>query len=134
MRDSLRIQSKCGKMRTRITPNTDTFYAVVCSIISNKNNSGFDQLLVTVYKTNEASDSTLQFQSPFFPQTYVFNNKAKYPFRIPFIFLESINSVLRTSRIRDVNKYIQKEKSALKPFANHKQNFSGFGNVYQKIF
>ena len=26
---SLRIQSKCGKIRTRITPNTDTFYAVV---------------------------------------------------------------------------------------------------------
>ena len=26
---SLRTQSKCGKMRTRITPNTHTFYAVV---------------------------------------------------------------------------------------------------------
>ena len=26
---SLRIQSKCGKMRTRITPNTDTFHAVI---------------------------------------------------------------------------------------------------------
>ena len=25
---SLCIQSKCGKMRTRITPNTDTFHAV----------------------------------------------------------------------------------------------------------
>ena len=25
---SLRIQSDCGKMPTRITPNTDTFYAV----------------------------------------------------------------------------------------------------------
>ena len=25
---SLRIQSDCGKIRTRITPNTDTFYAV----------------------------------------------------------------------------------------------------------
>ena len=25
---SLRIQSKCGKMQTRITPNTDTFYAM----------------------------------------------------------------------------------------------------------
>ena len=24
----LRIQSKCGKMRTRVTPNTDTYYAV----------------------------------------------------------------------------------------------------------
>ena len=27
-RVSLRIQSDCGKMRTRRTPNTDTFYAV----------------------------------------------------------------------------------------------------------
>ena len=26
---SLRIQPECGKMRTRITPNTDTFYAVM---------------------------------------------------------------------------------------------------------
>ena len=26
---SLRIQSECGNMRTRITPNTDTFYAVI---------------------------------------------------------------------------------------------------------
>ena len=25
---SLRIQSECGKMRARITPNTDTFHAV----------------------------------------------------------------------------------------------------------
>ena len=25
---SLRIQSECGKMRTRVTPNTDTFHAV----------------------------------------------------------------------------------------------------------
>ena len=27
-RVSLRIQSECGKIRTRITPNTDTFHAV----------------------------------------------------------------------------------------------------------
>ena len=26
--ESLRIQSECYKLRTRITPNTDTFYAV----------------------------------------------------------------------------------------------------------
>ena len=26
---SLRIESKCGKIRTRKTPNTDTFHAVV---------------------------------------------------------------------------------------------------------
>ena len=29
---SLCSQSECGKMRTRITPNTDTFYAVRCAI------------------------------------------------------------------------------------------------------
>ena len=29
---SLRIQSDCGKIRTRITPNTDTFYAVQFSL------------------------------------------------------------------------------------------------------
>ena len=28
---TLRIQSKCGKIRTRITPNTDTFHAVFAS-------------------------------------------------------------------------------------------------------
>ena len=30
---SLLIQSECGKMRTRITPNTNTFYAVLCLIV-----------------------------------------------------------------------------------------------------
>ena len=30
---SLRIQSECGKMRTRITPNTETFYAILVSNI-----------------------------------------------------------------------------------------------------
>ena len=29
---SLRIKSKCGKMLTRITPNTDTFHAVITMI------------------------------------------------------------------------------------------------------
>ena len=28
-RVSLRLQSECGKMLTRITPNTDTFHAVI---------------------------------------------------------------------------------------------------------
>ena len=32
---SLRIQSECGKMRSRLTPNTDTFYAVPENRISN---------------------------------------------------------------------------------------------------
>ena len=32
---SLRIQSECGKMRTRLTPNTEFFYAVPENRISN---------------------------------------------------------------------------------------------------
>ena len=36
---SVRIQSECGKMRTRQTPNTDTIYAVMASIKRN----GFNQ-------------------------------------------------------------------------------------------
>ena len=45
---SLRIQSKCEKMRTRITPNTDTFYTVK----SPKNQANFMQarLLKTTQK------------------------------------------------------------------------------------
>ena len=31
---SLRIQSECGKMRTRINSNTDTFYAMLSSTLS----------------------------------------------------------------------------------------------------
>ena len=31
---SLRIKSKCGGIRTRITPNTDTFQAVKCTKIT----------------------------------------------------------------------------------------------------
>ena len=30
---SLHIQTKCGKLRTRITPNTDTFYVAIVSRI-----------------------------------------------------------------------------------------------------
>ena len=33
---SLRIQSECGKIRTRITPNTDTFHAVLLFLVPNK--------------------------------------------------------------------------------------------------
>ena len=31
-----RIQSECGKIRTRITPNTDTFHAVIINIRQSK--------------------------------------------------------------------------------------------------
>ena len=36
---SLRIQSECGKMQTRITPNTDTFHTVVFFISQCEYNS-----------------------------------------------------------------------------------------------
>ena len=34
---SLHIQSECGKMRTRITPNMDTFYAMLSNYYTRKN-------------------------------------------------------------------------------------------------
>ena len=34
---SVRIQSECEKMRTRITPNKDTFYAVYYCLVNSKN-------------------------------------------------------------------------------------------------
>ena len=44
---SLRIKSKCGKIRTRITPNTDSFHAVVyINVIMSKR----DCLPVKLYK------------------------------------------------------------------------------------
>ena len=33
---SLSVQSECGKIRTRITPNADTFYAVIAKQIEAK--------------------------------------------------------------------------------------------------
>ena len=36
---SLRIQSECGKMWTRINPNTDTFYAVSSTRFRDKTSS-----------------------------------------------------------------------------------------------
>ena len=33
---SLQIQSECGKIRTRITPNTDTFYAACYYLTANR--------------------------------------------------------------------------------------------------
>ena len=41
---SLRIQSECGKLSTRITPNTDTFYAVSLTTFSYRRSSLMDDL------------------------------------------------------------------------------------------
>ena len=37
---SLLIQSECGKKRTRITPNTDTFYAMLKALTNQISKSG----------------------------------------------------------------------------------------------
>ena len=44
---SLRIQSECGKIRTRIIPNMDTFYAVYCV--------GFLNELQSLFQTSRAT-------------------------------------------------------------------------------
>ena len=41
---NLHIQSKCGKIRTRKTPNTDTFYAVVVHMFSYARNLNLNYL------------------------------------------------------------------------------------------
>ena len=41
---SLRIQSECGKMQTRITPNTDTFYAVLSAWCTLKGDVNLNKL------------------------------------------------------------------------------------------
>ena len=48
---SLRVQSECGKMRTRITSNTDTFHSMCCSVMrvnyyySTQSNRGISNFL-----------------------------------------------------------------------------------------
>ena len=39
---SLRIQSECGKIPTRITPNTDTSYAVLAFLLFSERSSIID--------------------------------------------------------------------------------------------
>ena len=54
---SLRIQSECGKMRTRITPNTDTFYAVYLANKMQKNQIFLIDLLTKTIKNTEVEKS-----------------------------------------------------------------------------
>ena len=63
---ALRIQSECGKIRTRITPNMDTFDAVCCFI--NCRYSWRIDLLQTLSKTNclSLNELLLFFLNPFF--------------------------------------------------------------------
>ena len=43
---SLRIQSECGKMRTRMIPNTDIFYAVLGSGINMNLSRNYGKVLI----------------------------------------------------------------------------------------
>ena len=52
---SLRIQSECGKIRTRKTPNTDAFYAVLFQGLLPLNQYAF-YLIQTFTKTKLSSD------------------------------------------------------------------------------
>ena len=62
---SFRIQSKCGKIRTRKTPNTDTFHAVTSKI--------FDRALTSplIFRYIIFCKSQNLFNKRFFPGKYV---------------------------------------------------------------
>ena len=64
-RESLRIQSECGKIRTRKTPNTDTFYAVLNYRVNSP--SSFKKYL----------EMGIMFFSHIFLHRYTFKCKAK---------------------------------------------------------
>ena len=61
---SLRIQSECGKIRTRKTPNTDTFHAVIGLAFSFRLNS-FSYSILTLpnlLKTDKCSNKNRNIQ------------------------------------------------------------------------
>ena len=61
IRRDTRIQSECGKMRTRIPPNTDTFYAV-CKFIIICWSINFESSSTSIYTVNSRkleTDGTL---------------------------------------------------------------------------
>ena len=51
---SLRIQLKCGKIPTRITPNTDIFYAVEKFVVNDKD-TRIDQVSLVLNKVRRPS-------------------------------------------------------------------------------
>ena len=61
---SLHIQSEWGKMRTRITPNTDTFYAVLSLHqqfkLNKKSNQKIDETLRTEAYLEPSRISTMK--------------------------------------------------------------------------
>ena len=77
---SLHIQSECGKMRTRITPNTDTFYIMSISVLdfsteSAKKRTIYDLLFFTaIYSTIYSRSS---FPKCFFVYKPSYENKSK---------------------------------------------------------
>ena len=81
---SVRIQSLCGKKRTRITPNTGTFYAVtICNISAKFIHDFFFFKLSTkdkAQKTLNTSESYLQM----FKEKTLLNSQEKTFFRASF--------------------------------------------------
>ena len=77
---SFRIQSECGKMGTRITPNTDTFYIMSISVLdfsteSAKKRTIYDLLFFTaIYSTIYSRSS---FPKCFFVYKPSYENKSK---------------------------------------------------------
>ena len=64
---SLRIQSKCGKIQTRITPNTDNFHAVYIFHLFHYSN---ESTIMGKMKSDERSHAYFWWQEIFFK----FNN------------------------------------------------------------
>ena len=64
-RVSLRIQSECGKMRTRITPNTDTLHAMTKMLIFSKHKHAIhNHLLFTPLQGNNYDYDNLIMYHP----------------------------------------------------------------------
>ena len=87
---SLRIQSECGKIRTRITPNTNTFYAVLhflCKNLTSETNS-FDPL------TSFSSFCILPVQFCFSIETRVLLKYCKWCWVIILMFCKYFTLVI----------------------------------------
>ena len=82
---SLLIQSKCGKMRIRITPNMDTFYAVESQNLQVKSCQEFcyrwSRILIYSQFTCQSKDSFLEasyLEDSFFVFLHLFHQKSSF--------------------------------------------------------
>ena len=72
------IQSECGKIRTRTTPNTDTFYAVLLERTKNSNTPKNENGVNVLVHCNIVSNDCDQYSKVVY-RRFVSNN---LPFRI----------------------------------------------------